>query len=397
MTPESFATHSMPVPDQFKAWRGWLHSVFDVMPRQPLDAGIPGGVQALEGWHACDQSGLRRRDTALPDEDPNTAQSSGSLDHYPEPSCHYGRQDWRRVTGTPAGLPFVLSLGDKWASERSQDDRLLFYLPRDSFREIAPALDATRGAVLNTPRGKLLGDYITWLERILPDLMPDDLPQLTGAVRAMVTACIMPSSDHVAIAASQIDLGRLERVRRAVRSHLHSPSLGSNMLCRQLATSRSQLYRLLEDEGSVMRYIQRQRLLEGHAALCDASNIKPIAVIAEELCFADGSRFSHAFRHEFGTSPTTCGPLPWREWLRRRCRRLASAWSSVSWAIAFALFRLVPAAARRCRVTCGKRLRQLISNGLLASTPSTNPTWRRFKPLRHGRGNRTRPPSPTWF
>ena len=60
----------------------------------------------------------------------------------------------------PAGLPIVLSLGNELVSERSQDDRLLFYLPRDSFREIAPALDATRGTVLNTPRE--ICSAITW-------------------------------------------------------------------------------------------------------------------------------------------------------------------------------------------------------------------------------------------
>jgi AraC-like DNA-binding protein len=113
----------------------------------------------------------------------------------------------------------------------------------------------------------------------------------------------MPSPDHLALAANQIDLGRLEGVRRAVRSHLHSLSLGPDMLCRLLATSRSQLYRLLEGEGGVTRYIQRQRLLEGHAALCDAASTKTIAAIAAELCFADGSGFSRAFRHEFGMSP----------------------------------------------------------------------------------------------
>ena len=76
------------------------------------------------------------------------------------------------------------------------------------------------------------------------------------------------------------------------------------MLCRQLATSRSQLYRLMEGAGGVARYIQHQRLLEGYAALCDTSNTRPIAAIAEELCFADGSAFNHAFRHEFGMSPS---------------------------------------------------------------------------------------------
>jgi AraC-like DNA-binding protein len=203
----------------------------------------------------------------------------------------------------PAGVPLVLSPGNELVSERSHDDRLLFYLPRDSFRELAPALDAARGTVLNTPSGKLLADYMALLQRYLSDLAPEDLPRLTGAFRAMLGACIAPSPDRLAVAASQIELGRLEMVRRVVRDHLHSPSLGPNMLCRRLATSRSQLYRLMQSAGGITRYIQRQRLLEGYSALCHASNTKPIAAIAEELCFADGSAFNRAFRHEFGMSP----------------------------------------------------------------------------------------------
>jgi AraC-like DNA-binding protein len=204
----------------------------------------------------------------------------------------------------PPGVPLVLSLGNEMVSERRQDDRLLFYLPRDSFREIAPTLDAACGTVLNSPLGKLLADYMALLVRILPDLTPEDLPRLTASFRAMVEACIAPSPNRAAIVASQIDLGRLEKVRRAVRSHLHSPSLGPAMLCCQLATSRSQLYRLMEGAGGVTHYIKRQRLMAGYAALCDPSNTRPIAAIADELCFADGSGFSRAFRHEFGMSPS---------------------------------------------------------------------------------------------
>ena len=41
-------------------------------------------------------------------------------------------------------------------------------------------------------------------------------------------------------------------------------------------------------------------------------------------------------------------------------------------------------APRCCRVTCGKRLRRRTSNGLLTSSHSTNPIWRKFEPQRHG-------------
>jgi hypothetical protein len=47
MKPETFTTHTLPVADQFDAWRDWLHSVFDVLPREPLDSGFPVGSSGI--------------------------------------------------------------------------------------------------------------------------------------------------------------------------------------------------------------------------------------------------------------------------------------------------------------------------------------------------------------
>lgn len=304
MTPERFTTHTLPVPDQLEAWRYWFHSVFDVMPRQ-----WPASGFAAESvlWNLDGLALSRVTAPAIKVTRTKALIRQNPVDHW---VITLGRRVATAVRTedvsleAPAGVPFVVSLGNDLTSERSQDDRLQLYLARDSFGEIAPMLDAARGTTLNTPLGHLLADYMLVLERNLPDLTPDDLSRLTGAVRAMVGACITPSTDRMAIAAGQIGLGRLERVRRAVRNHLRSPSLGPDMLCREVGTSRSQLYRLLERESGVARFIQRQRLLEGHAALCDASNTKRIAAIAEEFCFADASGFSRAFRQEFGVSPS---------------------------------------------------------------------------------------------
>jgi AraC-like DNA-binding protein len=127
---------------------------------------------------------------------------------------------------------------------------------------------------------------------------------LAQAVCAMVTASVAPSPDRLDAARRQIDLGRLERVRVVVRKNLRSPSLGPATLCRAVGLSRSQLYRLLEDVGGVARYIQSQRLREAHAMLSGSGAAKPVSVISEELCFADASTFSRAFRREFGCSPS---------------------------------------------------------------------------------------------
>ncbi len=76
------------------------------------------------------------------------------------------------------------------------------------------------------------------------------------------------------------------------------------MLCRIAGISRSHMYRLFEHKGGVARYIQDQRLLEAHRALCNTASAQSISGIAEALCFADASSFSRAFRREFGHSPT---------------------------------------------------------------------------------------------
>lgn len=172
------------------------------------------------------------------------------------------------------------------------------------FGDLSPALDRARGAALDTPLGSLLGDYLVLLEQILPDVAPDDLPRVSEAIGAMVAACLAPEKDRAGSAGPQIDLVRLERVRRVVRKYLRSQSLGTRLLCHSLSVSRSKLYRLMDSEGGVARYIQRQRLLEAYALFSDQSVTRSITAIAEELCFPDTSGFSRAFRREFGVSPS---------------------------------------------------------------------------------------------
>ena len=120
----------------------------------------------------------------------------------------------------------------------------------------------------------------------------------------MIEACLAPSADRMERAGPQVNVTLMERVRRAVSKHLRSPSLGPAKLCREVAMSRSHLYRLLEGEGGVARYIQRRRLSESFHPVRDAANDLSIGSIAEALCFADASSFSRAFRREFGMSPS---------------------------------------------------------------------------------------------
>jgi AraC-like DNA-binding protein len=304
LTPDIFSTRTVESHQQYEAWRQRWRPVLDVSAEYPAGQGFPAEnkVWTLHGMAmsrvAAPPVRMLRRGADL---------RRDSIDHWVLTYCRHGTTEMTTGDATlraPAGVPFIWSLAEASDSRRSQVERLQLFLTRDAFHDIAPLLDAARGAVLDTPLGHLLGDYLLALERRLPSLTADELPALSRAVGAMVAAAITPSACRIAEARCQIDLGALERVRRHVRRHLHSAGLGPAMVSRQVGISRSQLYRLFEPKGGVARYIQQQRLLAAHAALTDTARPRAVGAIAEELCFADASSFSRAFRRAFGYSPS---------------------------------------------------------------------------------------------
>lgn len=302
MIAATFTTHSLPLSEQFDAWRGWYASVFDTSPRVPTAEGFRAKTVS---WMLGGFVFSRVSSPPIQMSRTSTLIRRNPVDHWcislAKKSATALRIGERQVM-IPARMPYVFSLGEEVSSERSQN-RIQLYLARDSFQAIAPLLDAARGTALETPEGHLLADYLLLLERHIPELPAEDGAALARAVQAMIGACLAPSADRVAEANRHIDLTLMERVRQAVRKNLRSPSLGPDKLCREAATSRSQLYRLLEGEGGVAHYIQRRRLSESFSILCDPSNSFPIGKVAEMLCFADGSSFSRVFRREFGMSP----------------------------------------------------------------------------------------------
>jgi AraC-like DNA-binding protein len=301
---QTFSTQALPVFEQLHAWRRWLSPVFEVDSLRPLQDGFRAtnwnwSLEGLTVSRVCSPPTLVRRPASVIRRSP--------VDHWAITFSKHSPSEVQvrdSPLSAPPGTPFVLSLGEEMRIARSQqDDRLQLLLSRDHFGGIAHLLEAVKGMPLQAAQGKLLADYMLVLERHLPSLGPENVGRLPNAVEAMLAVCLEPSADRVASPRRQIDFTLMERVRRVVRRNLRSPSLGPDKLCREAAMSRSQLYRVLGTEGGVAHYIQRRRLSEGFAILCDVSHSFPIGKVAEMLCFADASSFSRAFRHEFGASP----------------------------------------------------------------------------------------------
>lgn len=303
MEPHRFSTKPLHAQIQREAWAEWFQPVFDVRDQGSDDAGF---VAEYSVWNLGDVALTWVSAPATRTVRTATHLRRSPVDHWVISYCRTGPTavvtNGLELEARP-GIPFVWSLGQTSDSTRAASERLQIYLPRDSFSDIGEPLDQAIGSMLNTGSGQLLADYLLLLRRSLPNLTAEEAARLRHAIRAMVAACVAPSADRSARAFPQIQLAVLEKIRRVVSRNLSSPSLGPDKLCRETAMSRSQLYRILESEGGVTRYIQRRRLAESLSKLSDASNTSPIADVAASLCFLDPSSFTRAFKREFGVTP----------------------------------------------------------------------------------------------
>jgi AraC-like DNA-binding protein len=296
------STEALAPRDQLPAWDAWFEPVFSVdhsvadaldFPAEAVfwSLGTVGlsRVRAPRLRAIREQRHIRREPT----------------DHW---SITFGGQETRLTLPhgrilVPANRPFVTSLADPVSSERAADERFTLFLARDRFTALAPDLARLRGGWIEGGPAHLLMDFLRLLERSLPGLSEHERALLPQAIAGMVAACAAPSAARAAAAAPQIDIARLERVRQVVRRRIGSAMLTTAAICREVGISRSQLYRLLESEGGVMRFVQRMRLRAAEAALSDPLDQRGVAAIGEAHGFHDPSSFSRAFRREFGVAP----------------------------------------------------------------------------------------------
>lgn len=303
MVPTGFSSEKFAPADQFEAWRAWFSPVLDVVPKASTTTGF---AAANRVW---DLGGLVVSCVSAPPVSVLRTKSNiarAPVDHWVLSCSREGAttiQTSAALLKAPPKVPFVWSLGETSESHRPRIDRIQIFVPRDMVPDIAAELEVASKAVLDTPLGVVLGEYLLALEDWMPGIPSETLPRLGKAVGSMIEACLAPSDARMEIADDEFKGFRAERVRLAVRKHLKSPSLGPAMLCKAVSISRSNLYRLFEHSGGIVHYIQRQRLLHARALLSNPLNRKSIATISEELCFADPSSFSRAFRREFGCSP----------------------------------------------------------------------------------------------
>lgn len=302
MTPVIFTTLGVPKAKQFDAWRGWFGSVFDVA----IDDPEQGFAATSETWNFGCLGLSRVRGPQLHTTRTAHLLRRNPIDHWNIVVGHtrtVAEARRHHTIDVPAHTPFVVSLGREFASHREADERLQLYLSRDAFPEVTAAFEGVEGRPLGDAMGKLLAEFLVLLARSASAFADMDLESLQSAIRGMLLACVSPSADHNAIGAAPLAATRKEVVRRLVDLNLNNNALGPDFLCREAGMSRSQLYRLFENEGGVANFIQRRRLKRCFTELSKNAEGRSVAAIAEGLGFPDPSSFSRSFRREFGLAP----------------------------------------------------------------------------------------------
>ena len=299
-----FSTLNLPPRHQFLAWRDSYAPIIELLaPERP--SAIFAGKQTL--WDMGGMALSHVRSDGLAFARVGRDASRHVIDHWLISLLVQGRSKTithSRAFEAHAGAVQVHALGKPFRGHISDCEMLQLFIPRDFFRGMANLLEAVEFSTIENSLAALFADHIVCVARRLPSLDVDDLPRLVAATRAMILAFIAPSPDHLHDADDAINDVLLQRACRLVQANMFSPALGARSLQRELGVSRSRLYRMFEPHGGVVHYIQHRRLLDAHAALADAGDLRNITDIAEQHGFTDAAGFSRAFKREFGYSPS---------------------------------------------------------------------------------------------
>jgi AraC-like DNA-binding protein len=299
-----FSTTSLPLAEQFAAWRSSYATMVDLGAPDGCTAGFAGD-QVI--WDLGSLAFSRVKTAGLRFSSLAGHVRRDPLDHWLISVMLKGHSQTvasSHAFDGHAGSVQIHPLGRVFEGHLSDSGMLQLFVPRDFCRGMAHLLEAAEFSTLEGGMAKLFADYMASLVRCIPLLDAADLPGVVSSTKAMILACIAPSPDHLEQAGDSIANLLLERARRFIEANIVAPDLGAASLQRELGISRSRLYRLFEPYGGVNHYIQHRRLLDTYARLADPNDRRRILDIAEERGFIDAAEFSRAFRREFGYSPS---------------------------------------------------------------------------------------------
>ena len=178
-----------------------------------------------------------------------------------------------------------------------------FAIPRAVAERMLAPVRSLHGHVIAPDHARLLVSHIATIQASADRLPISSGPAIAQTVVDLFAMSLAASMGGVPGDPAQHDRGLRLRLCDAIERQLGSPSLTAARLSRDLAASRSTLYRLLQDEGGVQAYIRTRRLARVAEGLRLADGRETIGALAERWGFCDAAYLGRAFREAYGMTP----------------------------------------------------------------------------------------------
>lgn len=217
---------------------------------------------------------------------------------------HLGREETVR-----AGQAILLSSADPIRIERSVLRHIVLTVPRSV---LAPMIAGGDTMLMSPMDGtseplRLLQGYVDLLSAD-PVMCRDTANGLIAShVLDLITLALGASREAAEAAAGRgLRAVRLRALKDDVERNLASSDVTAQALSRRHGISPRYIRKLFEGEGtSLSQFVLGRRLLRAHRMLNDPRYVNcTIGSIAFDVGFGDLSRFNHAFRRQFGMTPS---------------------------------------------------------------------------------------------
>lgn len=188
-------------------------------------------------------------------------------------------------------------------SEVPELGSIIVSMSRELVTEAIGHSDKLHGSIVEHGAGALLIAHLRQLAQLAPTVDENAAPAVAKGTAHLLAACLAPSRDNAERARPMIESATLFRARSYIEAHLGDFDLGPEAICKQVAVSRSTLFRLFEAFGGVSSYILQRRLRAARRNLSDARVKARISEVASKYGFSSDARFSREFKKNFGVSP----------------------------------------------------------------------------------------------
>lgn len=157
----------------------------------------------------------------------------------------------------------------------------------------------------NSVEARLVGAHIDALLAMPDPLQPAKDALASRSTLSLLAGCL--AQTHARDAESRAtppDAELAKAVRRYIRNRLADPDLGPELICRQFALSRSRLYRLMREGGTIAAAIRGLRLARAHEEIAAGRHAGLTAAeVAARFGFRQERSFRRAFVQAFAVSP----------------------------------------------------------------------------------------------